>query len=73
MDERRAYWERRIGPGRHFYTYHVALVVGKSQRTIQRAIASGRLRAVGGDRQHHRVLREDLLDYLLRIDSAVRR
>jgi excisionase family DNA binding protein len=64
---RRLLWAQRIGPARHFTTRAIARLIGKSQRTVQRYVRQGRLRAIGGsDRtgDHVRVYREDLLDFL---------
>lgn len=75
LEERVAFWERRMGAAPHFNTAAAARVAMKSQRTIQRHIALGRLHAVGGsDRsiEHARILRAELLRYLLERDSLVR-
>lgn len=64
---RRLVWAQRIGPSRHFNTAAIARLIGKSQRTVQRYVRTGRLPAAGGGNRtgdHVRVHREDLLDFL---------
>lgn len=69
---RREYWERRLGRRQEFGTRYVAQLIGYSQRTIQRKIAAGELRALGGKGhklKHIRIDREVLIDFLVSQDT----
>lgn len=83
---RHTYWDSVIPQARSFYVSDIARILRRHAgdegrpiavaRTIQRAAASGRLRAQGGpDRavRHYRVLREDLIDWLASLDTLTGR
>lgn len=62
------YWDRRLGPHRHFTTSDVAQFCEVDVRTVQRWIADGKLAALAGTNHtthHARVFREDLLEFLV--------
>lgn len=67
MCKSREYWEQRIPPTPEIDTHHVARLARKSQRTVQRWMQSGDLPAIG--RHPRRVLREDLIDFLVKKDT----